>query len=113
MRRYCFALDLKNDKKLIKNYIEHHKNVWPEVIESFNNLGIVEVSLYNIENRLFMIINCNSNFSIENKKKRDLKNSKVKKWEELMNNFQKLIPNTPKGEKWRLMDKIFSVSPIE
>ena len=81
MRRYCFALDLKNDKKLINNYIEHHKNVWPEVIESFNNLGIVELSLYNIENRLFMIINCNSNFSIENKKKRDLKNSKVKKWE--------------------------------
>ena len=30
-----------------------------------------------------------------------------------MNNFQKLNPNTPKGEKWRLMDKIFSVSPIE
>ena len=83
------------------------------MIESFNNLGIVELSLYNIENRLFMIINCNSNFSIENKTERDLKNSKVKKWEELMNSFQKLIPNTPKGEKWRLMDKIFSVNPIE
>ena len=77
-------------------------------------LGIVELSLYNIENRLFMIINCNSNFSIENKTERDLKNSKVKKWEELMNSFQKLIPNTPKGgKKWRLMDKIFSVNPIE
>ena len=113
MRRYCFALDLKNDKKLINDYIEHHKNVWPEVIESFNNLGIVELSLYNIENRLFMIINCNSNFTIKNKTERDLNNFKVKKWEELMNNFQKLIPNTPKGEKWRLMNKIFSVNPIE
>ena len=50
---------------------------------------------------------------VNRKERRDLKNSKVKKWEELMNNFQKLIPNTPKGEKWRLMDKIFSVNPIE
>ena len=80
---------------------------------------VKEKSLFIIENfdlkqpKTKEFVSILSNFSIENKTERDLKNSKVKKWEELMNNFQKLIPNTPKGEKWRLMDKIFSVNPIE
>ena len=33
-KRYCLALDLKNDPKKIQAYIDHHKNVWPEIKES-------------------------------------------------------------------------------
>ena len=113
MKKYCLALDLKDDVDKINEYKDYHQDIWPEISKSLKDSGILNAEIYNTGNRLFMIINCNSNFSIENKTERDLKNSKVKKWEELMNNFQKLIPNTPKGEKWRLMDKIFSVNPIE
>ena len=33
-KRYWLALDLKNDPKKIQAYIDHHKNVWPEIKES-------------------------------------------------------------------------------
>ena len=37
-KRYCLALDLKNDPKKIQAYIDHHKNVWPEIKESIKNI---------------------------------------------------------------------------
>ena len=33
-KKYCFALDLKNDPEKIQAYIDHHKRVWPEIKES-------------------------------------------------------------------------------
>ena len=35
MNRFCLALDLVNDPKLIDQYIKHHINVWPEIIKFF------------------------------------------------------------------------------
>ncbi|MEH6511712.1 L-rhamnose mutarotase [Maribacter arcticus] len=32
--RLCFALDLKDDSRLIQQYIAHHKKVWPGIIAS-------------------------------------------------------------------------------
>ena len=32
-KRICLALDLINDPNLISEYIEYHKNVWPEIKE--------------------------------------------------------------------------------
>jgi len=32
-KKYCFALDLKEDETLIETYKEHHKKVWPEILE--------------------------------------------------------------------------------
>ena len=34
MKRFCLALDLKNDPQLIAEYEAYHKNVWPEIIAS-------------------------------------------------------------------------------
>ncbi|HEY5773409.1 MAG TPA: L-rhamnose mutarotase, partial [Chitinophagaceae bacterium] len=33
MKRFCLALDLKEDTKLIAEYENYHKNVWPEIIK--------------------------------------------------------------------------------
>ena len=56
MKRYCLALDLKNDPLLISKYIDHHKDVWPEISESIKDSGIIEMHIYNFIDRLFMII---------------------------------------------------------
>jgi len=34
----------------------------------------------------------------------------VQEWENLMDQFQKKLPNTSEGVKWRLMDKVFDLS---
>ena len=54
--RYCFALDLKEDENLIKEYQAYHEKVWPEVLSSIKNSGIVHMEIYLTGNRLFMIM---------------------------------------------------------
>ena len=46
MKRYCLALDLKDDPSLIAEYESHHAEVWPEVRDSFRRAGIENVELY-------------------------------------------------------------------
>ena len=109
MKRFCLALDLREDTKLIAEYEDYHKNVWPEIIKSIKGSGIEVLDIYRTGNRMFMIIEANEDFSFEKKATMDAKNSKVQEWENLMWKFQRALPWAKPGEKWILMDKIFSL----
>ena len=110
MKRYCLALDLKNDAALIAEYEAYHRNVWPEIIQSINAAGINQMEIYRISNRLFMIMEVNDEFSFEKKTVADGANKKVQEWEELMWKYQQEIPSAKPGEKWMMMEKIFSLN---
>jgi len=105
MKKFCLALDLVDNKKLIDEYINHHRSVWPEVESSIIDSGIEKMEIYSVCDRLFMIIHV----SFENKSKLDIKNKVVQKWEVLMSKYQKKLPDTKKNEKWKLMDKIYEL----
>lgn len=109
MKRYCLALDLKDDPSLIAEYEKYHQQVWPEIIDSIKISGIEVLDIYRIGNRLFMIIEANENFSFEKKAASDAANPKVQEWEELMWKFQQAMPGAKPGEKWVLMKKIFEL----
>ena len=109
MIRYCLALDLKDDPDLIAEYEKYHKNVWPEIIKSIKVAGIEVLDIYRTGTRMFMIIEANNDFSFEKKAGMDSANQKVKEWEELMWKFQQALPWAKPGEKWILMEKIFSI----
>jgi len=107
LSRYCFALDLQDDPQMISKYEQYHKDVWPEILESIHDSGIHSMEIYRVENRLFMIVEADEQFSLEAKSELDAKNDKVQQWEGLMWKYQQAIPNSKEGEKWRLMDRIF------
>ena len=109
MKTYCLALDLKNDEKLIAEYEAYHRAVWPEILDSITSSGIESMKIYRTGNRLFMIINASDNFSFEEKGKADASNPKVQDWETLMDTFQQRLPWATNGEKWVLMEEIFSL----
>lgn len=108
-KKFCLALDLKDDPKLIAEYKTYHENVWPEIIKSIKDSGIKVLDIYSTGNRLFMIIEADENISFERKSEMDAKNAKVQEWEELMWKFQQAIPWAKPGEKWVLMEKIFEL----
>jgi len=110
MRKFCFALDLVPDEKLIVEYKKYHDSVWPEIIESIKTAGIVNLEIYCSGNRLFMIMQVNDSFSFEKKAIMDAQNSIVQKWEKLMWHYQQALPWAKAGEKWILMDKIFDLN---
>ena len=110
MKKYCLALDLKDDPKLIQEYIIHHENVWPEIIKSIKNAGIENVELFLFGNRMVMTIEANDYFSFDKKAEMDANNPRVQEWEELMWKYQQAIPGAKPGEKWVLMEKIFDMN---
>ncbi len=108
-RRYCFTLDLKDDPGLIAEYKCHHENVWPEVLKSIRDSGILDLEIYLLGTRMFMVMEVDDRFSFEAKAKLDLNNPKVQEWEELMWRFQKALPGSRPGEKWLLMERVFKL----
>ncbi|MEO5650492.1 MAG: L-rhamnose mutarotase [Ginsengibacter sp.] len=109
MKRYSFTLDLKNDPELIRQYEKIHREVWPEIIRSIKDSGIENMEIYRYETRLFMIMEVGDDFSFEKKQQADSHNAKVQEWEELMWKYQQPLAGSAKGEKWKLMDKIFEL----
>jgi len=103
--RYCLTLDLKDDPALIREYEEHHQNVWPEILASIRNSGITNMEIYRHGTRLFMIMETDSSFSFERKTAMDAADPKVQQWETLMLKYQQ--PFKGSAQKWVLMDKIF------
>ncbi|MFB9841289.1 L-rhamnose mutarotase [Mucilaginibacter ginsenosidivorans] len=111
MKKYCLAVDLKDDAELIAEYEHWHKkeNAWPEITKSITDSGIKHMEIHRTGNRLFMIMETDDSFSFEDKAAMDSSNQKVQEWEQLMWKFQLQLPWAREGEKWVLMNKIFQL----
>lgn len=108
-RRFCFALDLKDDRKLIAEYKRHHQKAWPEIIDSIKESGVEDMEIYLLGTRMFMVMAVSDTFSFAKKAKADKQNPKVQEWEKLMGKFQQALPQAKKGEKWLRMERIFKL----
>jgi L-rhamnose mutarotase len=108
-RRYCLTLDLKNDPNLIAEYKKYHESVWPEITESIKESGIVDMEIYLLGTRLFMVMDVNESFSFDKKAKADAGNPKVQEWERLMWKYQQALPEAKPGEKWLRMEQVFKL----
>ena len=106
--KYCLALDLKDDPQLIAEYEAYHHAVWPEILQSIRESGIIRMEIYRYANRLFMILETAPGFSFQKKAEADAGNPKVAEWEALMWRYQQAMPGAPEGEKWQVMQSIFS-----
>ena len=110
-RRFCFALDLKDDAALIAEYRKYHEKIWPEVTQSLKDSGIEDLEIYLLGTRMFMIMEVNESFSFEKKAKADQTNPKIQAWEQLMWKFQQALPGAKPGEKWLRTELIFKLEP--
>ena len=110
MRRYCLALDLQNDARLIAEYEDWHLKVWPEIKRSIRESGIENMEIYRLADRLIMIIETADDFSFEKKAAMDADNPKVREWEELMWKYQRPFAWAKPGEKWILTKKVFDLN---
>ncbi|MCW3463712.1 L-rhamnose mutarotase [Chitinophaga nivalis] len=109
MKRYCLALDLVDDPQLISEYEAYHREVSAEIKKSITDSGITAMEIYRVGNRLFMIMEVDDTFSFERKGAMDAANPAVQAWEQLMWKYQQALPVAKPGEKWLLMDQLFSL----
>jgi L-rhamnose mutarotase len=111
MKRYCFALDLKDDPALIEEYKRYHtlEHIWPTVLERVRGNGVLSEEIYLTGDRMFMILETTDDFSLEAKMAADSQSPEMHEWETLMWKFQKPLLHAKPGEKWVRMEKIFDV----
>jgi len=110
--RYCLALDLHPDPELQRTYrIWHQPGRTPEaVIRSIRAAGITAMTIHQVGNRLFMIMDTDESFSAERKAEADAGDPDVVAWETLMDSFQKRLPHAAPGQKWVPAETIFDLA---
>ncbi|GBU08813.1 hypothetical protein AwDysgo_21440 [Bacteroidales bacterium] len=108
-KRYCQYLELKNEPALIAEYVKRHSEAyaWPEVKEGIKSVGILEMELYIIGNRLFMIVETALDFQWDEAFSKLAKLPRQEEWEEYVSIFQVSKSGASSAEKWTLMDRIF------
>jgi len=110
-KRYCLTLDLQDQPALIAEYRRYHQKIWSEITSSIKDAGILDMEIYLLGTRMFMVMEVDERFSFDAKAKADAANPKVCEWEELMWKFQQPLPQAKLGEKWLLMERIFKLEP--
>lgn len=111
VKRYCQTLALKNDPDLMEEYKFWHKNEnrWPEIPQGIREVGILDMELYITGNLLFMIVETPLDFEWDTAFATLAGLNRQAEWEEFMAKFQKSEPGQSSSEKWKLMERIFSL----
>ena len=111
MKRYCLALDLINDVEKIKQYQHFHQNIWPEIATNIKQRGVLDMQIWQIGSRLFMIMDTRDDYDPAVANEIALSEPKNVEWETLMSQFQQSLPSSAADEKWVEMINIFDLNP--
>ena len=110
MQRFCLTLNLYPDQALIDEYIERHRHVWPEVLRSLRDAGVLDMKIYQHGNLLMMIMDTTDDFTIERKAVIDRANPVVMRWEEEMAKYQVGDPDSDASGRWQQMQQVFALN---
>ena len=95
MKRYCQTLELVDDPEMIAAYVSEHARVWPEVQAGIREVGILDMQIYALGNRLFMIVDTVDDFDWVADNARLATLPRQAEWEAYMARFQGSDPSAP------------------
>ena len=112
MNRHVLAVDLKDDPHVIAAYVEHHRQVWPEVLRSLRAAGIEDMEIVLLGRRLVMIVEASGDVASA-LAAHSSSSPQVAQWEALMKSMQEPPPGGAAGEWWATMTPIFRLNAAE
>lgn len=109
VKRYCQTLDLRDNPELIAEYRRRHsqEHIWKEIPEGIREVGILEMEIYLLGTRLFMIVETPLDFDWDTAMARLGTQPRQAEWEDYMSEFQLVKAGMSSAEKWQLMERIF------
>lgn len=109
VKRYCQTLDLRDDPALIAEYRRLHsqEGVWREILDGIRRVGILEMEIYLVGTRLFMLVETPLDFDWDTAMARLATLPRQAEWEALTGRYQQARAGASSAEKWRLMERIF------
>lgn len=111
-KRFCKTLSLKDDPQLIEEYKKVHSPgaAWPEITQGMREVGIIDMEIYILGNRLFMIMETTEGFDHDAAMAELARKPRQSEWEAYVSRFQQTSSDATAGEKWQLMDRIFKMN---
>lgn len=109
VKRFCQTLDLKDNPELIAEYRRRHSKgeAWSEILAGIKEVGILEMEIYLLGTRLFMIVEAPVDFQWDEAMARLSSLPRQQEWEDSMALYQQSAPGSSSSEKWRMMERIF------
>ena len=103
VKRYCRTMELKPE------YIRRHSEgeVWTEILDGIREVGILEMEIYLLGNRLFMIVDTPIDFEWDTAMSRLATLPRQQEWEDYMSLFQDCHAGDTATDKWQMMERIF------
>jgi len=111
--RSVLAVDLKDDAATIEAYKEHHRHVWPEVLESLRRSGIRDMEIYLLGRRLVMVVDTDGLDVRRCFANHVASHPRVAEWEALMKSLQEPPPGGAPGDWWTQMQPVFRLDVAE
>ena len=109
MSRHVLTVDLADDPAAIAAYREYHRRVWPEVLDSLRQAGIVGLDIYLLGRRGVMIVETDGRDPRRCFAAHRASSPRVAEWEALMRSLQQPPPGGDPSESWALMEPVFSL----
>lgn len=107
-RRVCFALDLIDDAARIADYERAHAPgaVWPEVTQGIKAKGFLDMEIWRVVDRLFMIATVADDWP----RPLDADARAIDAlWEAVMDDYQRPLSCAREGEKWAPLTRIYAL----
>ena len=111
MKRFALTVMLKDDPEVIRKYEEYHADPWPEVLDGNYKVGVRRGFIYRYGRLLFMFLETVDDFDLERDGPKYMEDLKVRKWDEMMREFQEPVPGAPQGSLWVEMKEVFTWDP--
>lgn len=110
-KRFCKTLELKNNPALIEEYKRLHSasNVWLEVTKGIKEVGIIDMEIYLVNTRLFMIMDTVPDFDHDKAMAELAKKPRQSEWEAFVSRFQNSSGDESHAEKWVLVERIYKL----
>lgn len=110
-KRYCKTLVLEDDPQLISEYRKVHQpgHTWPEITRGMIEVGILDMEIYLLGTRLFMIMDTVPQFDHDRDMAVLASKPRQSEWEAFVSRFQRTSAEASADEKWQLMERIYKL----
>ncbi len=109
--RTLMTLEIKNDPELLQEYIEIHRpgNIWKQVLKNMDTMGILDMEIYLLGYRAFLIMDTRPDFDLDRQGERWGHLPREEEWQRFVAKFQKTDPNSQAAEKWKPMQRTVKI----
>ena len=113
VKRYCQTLNLKDNPELVAEYRKRHAEgeVWPETLAAIREVGILEMEIYILDTKLFMIVETPLDFEWDSAMAKMATLPRQEEWEAYMAVFQQADWSAASSRSWWTSPRWTTPSP--